>query len=49
MLTKTVAWMSEARDRIAEIAAANGLHSLPSAANFVAVDCATMAISPAWS
>lgn len=31
--------MAEARDRIAEIAAANGLHSLPSAANFVAIDC----------
>lgn len=38
-LAKTIARMAEARDRIAEIAAANGLHSLPSAANFVAVDC----------
>ncbi|MGK7754258.1 MULTISPECIES: pyridoxal phosphate-dependent aminotransferase [unclassified Roseovarius] len=38
-LTKTITRMVEARDRIAEIAAANGLHSLPSAANFVAVDC----------
>ncbi|QFT93825.1 Histidinol-phosphate aminotransferase [Roseovarius sp. THAF9] len=38
-LTKTITWMAEARDRIAEIAAANGLHSLPSAANFVAIDC----------
>ncbi|WP_428515490.1 pyridoxal phosphate-dependent aminotransferase [Roseovarius sp.] len=38
-LAKTIARMAEARGRIAEIAAANGLHSLPSAANFVAVDC----------
>jgi histidinol-phosphate aminotransferase len=28
-----------ARDRIAEIARNNGLHPLPSAANFVTIDC----------
>lgn len=31
--------VSHARDRIAAIAADNGLHALPSATNFVAVDC----------
>jgi histidinol-phosphate aminotransferase len=32
-------WVSEARVRIGEIAAANGLKALPSATNFVAIDC----------
>jgi histidinol-phosphate aminotransferase len=32
-------WVSEARARIGEIAAANGLKALPSATNFVAIDC----------
>jgi histidinol-phosphate aminotransferase len=35
----TVARIIAARTRIAEIAAANGLVALPSAANFVAIDC----------
>ena len=38
-LAKTCADVSVARDRIAEIAASEGLHTLPSATNFVAVDC----------
>ncbi|MGF1622904.1 MAG: pyridoxal phosphate-dependent aminotransferase [Rhodomicrobiaceae bacterium] len=32
-------WVGEARDRIGQIAEANGLKPLPSATNFVAVDC----------
>jgi histidinol-phosphate aminotransferase len=32
-------WVSDARVRIGEIASANGLKALPSATNFVAVDC----------
>ena len=31
--------IAEARDRIAQIAEKNGLSTLPSAANFVAIDC----------
>jgi len=38
-LADTVARVARARARIGEIAAANGLTALPSAANFVAVDC----------
>ncbi len=38
-LRDTVAKVLAARDRIAAIAGANGLSSLPSATNFVAVDC----------
>ncbi|MBI1386260.1 MAG: pyridoxal phosphate-dependent aminotransferase [Rhizobiales bacterium] len=38
-LGRVVADVAKARRRIAEIAAANGLASLPSATNFVAVDC----------
>ena len=38
-LAQTVGAVSEARDRIGAIAAANGLVALPSATNFVAVDC----------
>ncbi|GKY87178.1 pyridoxal phosphate-dependent aminotransferase [Sinisalibacter aestuarii] len=38
-LTEVQAAVSVARGRITEIAAANGLAALPSAANFVAVDC----------
>ena len=38
-LAGTVARIAEARARIAEIAAANDLAPLPSATNFVAVDC----------
>lgn len=38
-LAETLVNVSAARQRIAEIAAANGLLSLPSAANFVAIDC----------
>ncbi len=38
-LQDVVARVAGARARIGEIAAANGLHALPSAANFVAVDC----------
>jgi histidinol-phosphate aminotransferase len=38
-LHATVARIAEARARIAEIARANGLTPLPSATNFVAVDC----------
>ncbi|WP_338550577.1 pyridoxal phosphate-dependent aminotransferase [Roseovarius phycicola] len=38
-LAKTCADVAAARDRIAEIAASEGLHTLPSATNFVAVDC----------
>ena len=38
-LQDVVGKVSAARDRISEIAAANGLTSLPSATNFVAVDC----------
>jgi len=33
------AQVAQARNRIAEIAAENGLHALPSATNFVTVDC----------
>ena len=32
-------WVREARERIGEIAATNGLKALPSATNFVAIDC----------
>ena len=38
-LIEVQAAVSVARGRIAEIAAANGLTALPSAANFVAIDC----------
>jgi histidinol-phosphate aminotransferase len=38
-LAQVVARVAEARARIAAIAAGNGLTSLPSATNFVAVDC----------
>ena len=38
-LKTTIEKVAEARDRIAAIAADNGLTSVPSAANFVAVDC----------
>jgi histidinol-phosphate aminotransferase len=38
-LASTVAKIARARMRIAEIAAANGLEALPSATNFVAIDC----------
>lgn len=38
-LAQVCAQIGEARDRIAAIAAANGLRALPSATNFVALDC----------
>ena len=38
-MTKVAGEISAARDRLAEIARQNGLTSLPSAANFVAIDC----------
>lgn len=38
-LAHVQARIAEARDRIAQIAADNGLVALPSAANFVAIDC----------
>ncbi|MEL7099966.1 MAG: pyridoxal phosphate-dependent aminotransferase [Pseudomonadota bacterium] len=38
-LRDVVAQISAARDRIGQIAAENGLTALPSAANFVAIDC----------
>ena len=38
-LAQVQARIAEARDRIAQIAADNGLVALPSAANFVAIDC----------
>jgi histidinol-phosphate aminotransferase len=38
-LAHVVAAVEEGRARIAEIAAANGLRALPSATNFVAIDC----------
>ncbi|MDP6953765.1 MAG: pyridoxal phosphate-dependent aminotransferase, partial [Alphaproteobacteria bacterium] len=38
-LTNVVAKVAAARERIAAIAADNGLATLPSATNFVAVDC----------
>jgi histidinol-phosphate aminotransferase len=38
-LGDTLANVSAARQKIAEIASENGLSSLPSAANFVAIDC----------
>lgn len=38
-LNQVIGWVSEARDRIADIARANQLSPLPSAANFVAIDC----------
>ncbi|WP_226779292.1 pyridoxal phosphate-dependent aminotransferase [Oceaniglobus trochenteri] len=38
-LAQTVARIAAARSRIAQIAADNGLHALPSATNFVTVDC----------
>ncbi len=38
-LAEVVARIARARARIGEIAAANGLNALPSATNFVAVDC----------
>jgi histidinol-phosphate aminotransferase len=38
-LAKVVREIAEARERIAAIAAANGLKALPSATNFVAIDC----------
>ncbi len=38
-LSRTVAAIAAARDRIGEIAAASDLAALPSATNFVAVDC----------
>ncbi|MBN8241925.1 pyridoxal phosphate-dependent aminotransferase [Nitratireductor aquimarinus] len=44
---ETLKKISASRDRIAAIAAANGLASLPSATNFVAVDCGGKAIAEA--
>jgi len=38
-LAETVRRIASARDRITQIAADNGLAALPSAANFVAIDC----------
>ncbi len=38
-LAEVITKVSAARDRITEIAEANGLSALPSASNFVAVDC----------
>ncbi|MEC3861169.1 pyridoxal phosphate-dependent aminotransferase [Mesobacterium sp. TK19101] len=38
-LAHVVTQVAESKDRIARIAAANGLSALPSATNFVAVDC----------
>ncbi|WP_308918085.1 pyridoxal phosphate-dependent aminotransferase [Jannaschia sp. LMIT008] len=38
-LGRVVAQVSDARDRIAAIAAGHGLRALPSATNFVAIDC----------
>ncbi len=38
-LAQTIAKVDDARKRIAKIAADNGLTSLPSGANFVAIDC----------
>ena len=38
-LAQVQAWVREARARIVEIAAANDLKALPSATNFVAIDC----------
>lgn len=38
-LAQTVAQIAAARDRIAEIAISNGLAPLPSATNFVTIDC----------
>jgi len=38
-LDKVRGWVGEARARIGGIAAANGLKALPSATNFVAIDC----------
>ena len=38
-LARTVAATAAARARLSEIAAANGLSALPSATNFVAIDC----------
>jgi histidinol-phosphate aminotransferase len=38
-LAKAVREIAEARNRISAIAAANGLKALPSATNFVAIDC----------
>jgi histidinol-phosphate aminotransferase len=38
-LRDVVAKVAAGRDRIAEIAAANELKSIPSATNFVAIDC----------
>ncbi|MEW9919381.1 pyridoxal phosphate-dependent aminotransferase [Marimonas sp. MJW-29] len=43
-LRETVGKVAAARDRIAEIAQANGLTPLPSAANFVAIDCGRDAV-----
>lgn len=37
--TKVIAQISAARDRIADIARASGLTTVPSATNFVAIDC----------
>lgn len=38
-LSKVIADIKASRQRIAAIASANGLHALPSATNFVAIDC----------
>jgi histidinol-phosphate aminotransferase len=38
-VAKVQGWVREARGRLGEIAAANGLRALPSATNFVAIDC----------
>ena len=38
-LENTIERVAEARERIAEIAAKNGLTAIPSATNFVAIDC----------
>jgi histidinol-phosphate aminotransferase len=38
-IAKVRGWVAEARERIADIAEANGLKPMPSATNFVAIDC----------
>jgi len=38
-IAKVQGWVAEARERIGSIAEANGLKPLPSATNFVAIDC----------
>ncbi|WPZ14083.1 pyridoxal phosphate-dependent aminotransferase [Nitratireductor rhodophyticola] len=46
-LHKTLERVSACRDRLAAIAAANGLTSIPSATNFVAIDCGGRATAEA--